>query len=146
MTTQAVTVRVVTCPCGARFEASSPRAVYCSPRCRKRGSRAGVAAVPQKRTPHPAPEPPDLPDSVQSVTGSVVAELTAANALGSAAGLAAVKLAQLIDSATLMQGAAVAAWTREMRAALVEAKAGAPAAEADPLDELERRRAERRGA
>ena len=81
-----------------------------------------------------------------SVTVAVIAELSEANALGSPAGLAAVKLAQLIDSATLMQGTSVAAWTREMRAALDAAKGTAEPAEVDPLDELERKRADRRGA
>jgi hypothetical protein len=77
------------------------------------------------------------------VTGAVIADLSAANALHSPAGLAAVRLAQLIDAATLMQGSSSAAWVREMRAALAEAKSGAPESEVDPLDELERRRASR---
>ena len=130
----------VTCPCGNRFEASSPRAVYCSPRCRKRGSRAGVVVVASK----PAPAPlPDMPTEVPSVVGAVIADLSAANALHTPAGLAAVKLAQLIDGATLVNGSSPAAWAREMRAALADAKSDAPAEEADPLDELERKRAAR---
>ena len=132
----------VTCPCGTRFDATSPRAVYCSPRCRKRGSRAGVQAVPTAPKVVTLPPPADTPE-VPSVTGAVIAELAEANALRSAAGLAAVRLAQLIDSATLLAGSSAAAWTREMRAALAEAKSGAPATEADPLDELERKRASR---
>ena len=138
----------VTCPCGKRFEASSPRAVYCSPRCRKRGSRAGVAVVAPAAKAAAAPRPdPDPGEAIATVTGAVIAELDAANALKSAAGLAAVRLAQMIDSATLMAGSSVAAWTREMRASLAEAKQSAEPAEAqDPLDELEAKRAGRRGA
>lgn len=79
-----------------------------------------------------------------SVTAAVIAELDEANALGSASGLAAVKLAQLIDSATLMQGASVAAWTKELRASIEQALTKAPAVEVDPIDEIERKRAERR--
>lgn len=131
----------VTCPCGTRFEASSPRAVYCSPRCRKRGSRAGVLAVPTKAVTAPPPTVPEV--EVPSVTGAVIADLAACNVLDSPAGLAAVRLAQLIDAATLMSGSSCAAWVREMRSALADAKSDAPAEEADPLDELERKRAAR---
>ena len=45
-----------------------------------------------------------------------------------------------------MQGSSVAAWTKEMRASLAEAKAIAPAQEEDPIDDLERKRAARRRA
>lgn len=138
-------MRTLTCPCGAQFEAASPRAVYCSPRCRKRASDAGIRLVPKAKpaAAPPAAAPPAAVEDVPSVTGSVIAELGAAGALSSPAGLAAVRLAQLIDSATLMQGSSVAAWSREMRAALADAKAAAPAREVDPLDELEKRRASR---
>lgn len=132
----------VTCPCGTRFEASSPRAVYCSARCRKRGNRAGVQAAPTRAAPMVALPAVDAPE-VPTVVGAVIAELRDANALQSAAGLAAVRLAQLIDAATLMQGSSVAAWAREMRAALAEARGAAEPAEVDPLDELERKRASR---
>ena len=132
----------VTCPCGTRFEAKSARAVYCSDRCKKRGYRAGLKAAPVAVT--PAVLPTVTPDAdVPSVTGAAIAELRDANALGSAAGLAAVRLAQLIDSASAMSGAAVAGWVREMRAALAEARADSPAEESDPIDELERKRAAR---
>ena len=131
----------VTCPCGTRFEAKSARAVYCSDRCKKRGYRAGLKAAPIAVA-GPAPLPPPDVD-VPSVTGAVIAELQEANALGSAAGLAAVRLAQLIDSSSVMSGSSVAAWTREMRAALAEARAESPAEEVDPIDELERKRAAR---
>ena len=141
----------VTCPCGARFDAASPRAVYCSAKCRKRGSRAGLVAVrPAPVSTMPAPPTPPVPaadgSGLGSVVAAVVAELRDANALTSAEGLAAVKLAELIDYATPMQGSSVAAWTREMRAALASAKQTAPVSEEDPIDDLERRRASRRGA
>jgi hypothetical protein len=143
----------VTCPCGAEFEATSPRAVYCSARCRKSGSRAGVKSTDARPgrlvslpTFKPSPEvvatTPE-PDEVPSVVGAVIAELREANALGSAPGLVAVKLAQLIDSATLASGAAPASWARELRAALADAKQGAPAVEDDPVERL---RASIRGA
>jgi len=142
-------VGTVTCPaCGDDFEARSPRATYCSPRCRQRASRAGARvrkpAKPAKvaSLPPPATDTPEVP----SVTGAAIAELAEANALHSAAGLAAVRLAQLVDSATLMSASAPAAWVREMRAALAEAKQAAPATESDPIDDLERKRAARRGA
>lgn len=143
-------MRTVTCPCGTQFEASSPRATYCSPTCRKRGSRAGVVATqrPAKLRPTPVQTPAPTEDpvvEVPTVTGAVIADLAESNALQSPAGLAAVRLAQLIDSATLMAGSSAAAWVREMRAALAEAKSAAPSEGADPLDELEKRRA-RRGA
>jgi hypothetical protein len=89
--------------------------------------------------------PPPVDADVPSLVGSVISDLAAAGALGSPAGLAAVKLAQLIDGSTLVNGSAPAAWVREMRSALAEAKSLAPSEDADPLDELEKRRA-RRGA
>ena len=139
-------MRSVLCPCGTRFEASSPRATYCSARCRKRASTAGMRlAKPSRRDEAPAAPMPAVPD-LGSVTAAAIAELSEANALGSPAGLAAVKLAQLIDQATPMVGASVAGWSREMRAALDAAKGTAEPAEVDPLDELERKRAGRRGA
>lgn len=91
-----------------------------------------VALPPLKLTADPVADPE--PDEIPSVVGAVIAELREADALGSAPGLVAVKLAQLIDSATLASGAAPASWAREMRAALAEAKQGAPAAEDDPVE------------
>ena len=136
----------VTCPCGTRFEAQSPRATYCSAACRKRGSRAGIRVDRPVRSVPAAPPVPDEAD-IPSVTGAVIADLSEANAMKSPAGLAAVRLAQLIDAASpAMAGTAVAAWTKEMRASLAEAKRAAPAQEEDPIDDLERRRAARRHA
>ena len=133
----------VTCPCGTRFDATSPRATYCSARCRKRGSRAGlVSAVPSPPPPAPRPSAPDDAD-LPSVVGAVIAELAEANALHTPSGLAACRLAQLIDAASPMQGSSVAAWVKELRAAIADARAASPAEEADPIDELGRRRAAR---
>lgn len=133
----------VTCPCGTRFEAASTRARYCSAKCRKRGSRAGlvVAARPADQ-PAPAPVEP-VDGEIPSVVGATIRELSEARALSTASGLAAVQLARLIDAATPMMGSSVAAWSRELRACLVEAKQAAPEQDVDPLDELEARRAKR---
>ena len=133
----------LTCPCGTRFDAESPRARYCSPKCRKRGSRAGLAVATNVRQ-MPRKEPAPAPEEIGSVVGAVIAELNEANALGSAAGLAAVKLAQLIDGASDFGSTSAAAWTREMRAALADAKSVAPAAGEDPLRRIEDARAKRR--
>ena len=138
-------MRSVTCPCGTQFEPGNGKAKYCSGACRKRASRAGIRAKvkpAEKRTPTPAP----LDAEVPTVVGAVIADLAAANALATPSGLAAVKLAQLIDGATLHSGSSPAAWVREMRSAVAEAKSGAPAAERDPIDEMEAKRRERRGA
>jgi hypothetical protein len=96
-------------------------------------------------TTRPVVVPPPVDADVPSLVGSVIADLSAAGALGSPAGLAAVKLAQLVDGSTQVNGSAPATWVREMRAALAEAKSMAPSEDVDPLDELEKRRA-RRGA
>lgn len=131
---------MVTCPCGARFEAKSRRAAYCSPRCRKRASRAGVPAQPAPVDRAPTAVP------AGSVARAVAAELDAANAGTTALGLAAVRLAELVDEATPEMGTCVASWAREMRATLAEAVKQAPAQAGDPLDELmERRRRASRG-
>lgn len=133
----------LTCPCGTRFEAESPRARYCSGKCRKRGSRAGMKVAQNVRQ-MPRREPAPAPEEIGSVVGAVIAELNEANALQTAAGLAAVKLAQLIDGASDFGSTSAAAWTREMRAALADAKAVAPTSEEDPLRSLEAARAKRR--
>ena len=141
-------VTKATCPCGVRFEAHSSRAVYCSPRCRQRASRA------RQRPPEVGPLPPGvalgrLPsaDDLASLTDRVLAELVATGSLDSAAGSLAVKLAQLIDSASIdIGGGQVAGWSRELRSALAEAKQQAPAVESDPVDELLERRGRKRAA
>lgn len=134
---------LVTCPCGSRFEAIRSNARYCSEKCRKRGSRAGLKVA--RPTPLPvratAPEPEV---EVGSVVAATITDL--GPALGTPAGLAAVKLAQLIDASTIMQGASVAAWTREMRAAIADAKgASAPAAKSRLQVAREARDAKRLG-
>lgn len=137
----------VTCPCGQRFDATSPRARYCSATCRKRGSRAGLRVAPVSSPAAAAPPLDEAPPvaEVGSVVAATIADLSDAGALGTPAGLAAVKLAQLVDGAGSLAGSSVAAWVREMRAALAEAKQKAPAQEVDPIDELERKRRARSG-
>lgn len=135
-----VTVASVVCPCGTTFEAQSKRATYCSATCRKRGSRAGLRLAQPTALPSAQVEAPE----VGSVVVSVITDLGAA--VNTPAGLAAVKLAQLVDGATLMQGSSVAAWVREMRAAIAEAKQAAPSEDVDPIDELEKKRRAGRGA
>lgn len=148
----------VECPCGTRFHARSSRARYCSAKCRQRALRAAKQAAnpmpkvakPAKRAPKPrakvvravAKVSPTV-ETVGPVAEAVLAELLESDAVDSAAGRAALKLALLVDDATMFGGASVAGWVREMRAALAEARAVAPPQEADPIDELERRRATR---
>lgn len=128
--------KLITCPCGARFEAVNGNARYCSATCRKRGSRAGLRLA-KPATIAVLPEPSV---EVGSVVAATIADLQESSALDTPAGLAAVKLAQLIDGATLMQGSSVAAWVREMRAAIAEAKQAPPVEERNPLAEMKRRR------
>jgi uncharacterized OB-fold protein len=125
--------------CGTTYTAKRATSRYCGATCRTRASRAGVAAavVPVK------PQPPRI--LVESTVDAIRAELDAANALDSAAGRIALALATLIDGSTVATGSAAATLAKECRAALAEAKQSAPQVVADPLDELEQRRA-RRGA
>jgi hypothetical protein len=125
--------------CGTTYTAKRATSRYCGATCRTRASRNGVSApvAPVKREPRRV--------LVESVVDATRAELEAAAAADSAAGRVALALAALIDEATMATGSAAATLAKEMRAALAEAKQSAPQVVADPLDELEQRRA-RRGA
>lgn len=133
--------------CGADFDARSPRARFCSDKCRSRaryrrevlGQPEAVAAPKPKRTRKSKAEPEPIPTGT---LGAVVAELQAAGRLDSSAGQAAVALARRIDDGA-ESSAGLAALTREMRAAMAEALARAEAS-GDALDELRARREARR--
>lgn len=157
----------VTCICGTEFH--SPRGrQYCSEKCRKRIWRAKQdkpsnvrrlplpdRAEPKRKRVTPLDAPGKLPTvdegapeacEPESVTARVTAELAAANALETANGALALKLAAMIDQADVFGGGGshVAGWSREMRAALATATADAPvAAEDDPIERRAKRRAER---
>ncbi|GGV34133.1 hypothetical protein GCM10010182_67490 [Actinomadura cremea] len=122
--------------CGETFEARSARAKYCGSTCRarasekaKRGGHAAPAAAPAPVAELPAPS---------TLAAAVRGELEAAERLGTFLGAQAVALAGRIDAGG-DTGSAVAALSKELRAVMDAALAGAPKA-ADALDELANRR------
>lgn len=127
--------------CGKQFTAKRRTAKYCTEKCKKRTQRAPkLAAV----TPIPAP------DRASEPVGSGMAEQTErelrdADRLDTALGQAALSLARRIDSSQLDTGSSFASLHREFRAARAAALEGAKKTESK-LEELRRRRAERREA
>jgi hypothetical protein len=120
--------------CPAEFEAKRASAKYCSPRCRMRASRAGVAGG------RSVPVRPDGPqsDAVECVTR---AELAQVGQVDSSSGQCALALARRID-AGMESGAGLAALVREHRNAMADALGGADL-EVSPLDQLRQRRERR---
>lgn len=125
----------VTCvACGTTFQAGSPRARYCSAKCRKRGSRAGAGSI-AKLDPV---EPCD-----QGLVDVTRRELERAGAVDSVLGQQALELARRITSPMSTAGS-VATLSRELRAVMIEAARVAPVASG--LDELRSRRDRKRHA
>lgn len=151
--------------CGEVFEAKRDTARYCSPRCRVRAHRKRKTAMPEsvKRATASAVvgrlmdddeeqprEPPaegrvvdePVPMSVYQATKD---ELLKAGKVGTVAGQSALALAARIDTPALDTGSALAGMVKQLEATL----AGVLAVKddsGDELDELKRRREERRAA
>lgn len=80
--------------CGVRFDAKSPRARYCSDRCRKRRSRD-----PEPVSSEPSPESVQVgPGPVEAKTRADVAALVTAHPMGEALAEAAFAMARIVDS------------------------------------------------
>ena len=133
----------VTCPCGTTFTAKSPRAKYCSDRCRKRRARgkpAEVVALPTK-----APEQPDTTPQRGPVEAAAVKELTEAEKLDTTLGQTIVTLARRLDHPALDTGSAVATVAARLDELLAKATRGVKGAASAPQslqDELAERRAQ----
>lgn len=123
--------RTVECAeCGEPFEAKSPRAKYCSPKCRKSANRRPTktgAAEPEQTS-----EPQGF--TVGQLLGQVIADLEKAEVLNTIPGRAAVALAYRVES-PMETGSAAAAMTRELSRLVDEAKALAPKQQ-DGIDTL----------
>jgi hypothetical protein len=121
--------------CGDPFEAKRSTAKYCGTTCRSRASvnrTSGKTVTPRRVTP-----PVELPVS-PSLVESASRELEAAGRLDTVLGQQALLLAAQMAAAK-GSGSAAAALSRELRAVMDAALAGAPKA-ADSLDELAKRR------
>lgn len=120
--------------CGKPFKAKRSDARFCGPTCRSKRSLGEPPAPVGDR------EPDDFAKS--GLVSATVKELARINRLASPLGQDAVMLAERMTRA---EGAALASLSKEYRAALEAATANAHAA-ADPVDELQSRRAQRLGA
>jgi hypothetical protein len=120
--------------CGRPFEATSHRATYCGPTCRKRASRGAVVTDIAERRPGPT--------KATGLVLAVTAELEEAERLETAMGQTALALAVRLESG-VDTGSAVAALTRELRATMEAATAGARAV-GSPLQQMRDELAERR--
>lgn len=143
---------------GVEFDAQRVTARYCSTRCRVAASRARAQGRPSPADEHaaPPPPPPPAPPAVPAAASPVVppdpagggdvpllvaatiSELAAANRLSTTLGQQAVKLAERMVSRS-ETGSAVASLSRELRATMAAAVAGAGQG-GDPLDEFTKRR------
>jgi len=115
--------------CGQEFDAKRNTAKYCSRRCNVRAAR--------QPKPGPAAVIPADPDS--QLRAATLCALAAAGRESSPAGVAALILAQRIDSAGSETGAGLAALVKQHGVTLTDALKGATA-EVNPLDELRARR------
>lgn len=131
-------MREVACVvCGVTFEAESPRAKYCGPTCRKRGSRAGMSEVTPVAVVAPsAPPSPALLEATKR-------ELEQAGVADTALGQQAIELARRMSDPRAM-GLSVAPISKELRSVMVDALKVAPSASG--LDELRKRRDAKRHA
>lgn len=126
--------------CGTTYEAKRASSRYCSSVCRTRASRKGIAG------PAPVVElTPAAPRPSGGVTEATVAELSAVGAMESSAGRRALVLAGLLDDPPPMSLGAVAGWSREHGAAMVQALASGTGV-VSAVDELRARRRAKRGA
>lgn len=151
--------------CGEPFEAKRDTARYCSTRCRMRAHRKRKGSMPdpvERATEqavvgrlmddgeHEPREPPAegrvvVDDTPMSVYRATLDELTKAGKTTSVGGQSALALAQRIDNPVLDTGSALAGMIKELRATLAEVLDAKDDA-GDELDELKRRREERRRA
>lgn len=131
--------------CGTDFEAKSPRAKWCSDRCRKAAQRGGDVVQ------FPADGEPEHDEKLDAgyilklgpVGSATFASLTAAGRQDHPAGRVALALAARIDHPNMDTGSALASVARQHSAAMAEALKGAGAATAPGQlrDELAERRA-----
>ena len=118
--------------CGHPYEATRVSSGFCSGTCRKRNLRA-----PRPRLAETSPAAEDY-----ALLAATRAELEAAGRLDSMLGQVALLLAERMCE--FDTGSGTAALSKELRAVMVAAVQGAPAA-ADPVDELRARRDRKRG-
>ena len=126
--------------CTESFDAKRPQAKYCSTRCRTRASRAGLAS-----SRNPAAVAPMVTRETSGLLDAVQAELEAAGKLNTVAGQHALELAARIVNAPGMN-TGVAALSKQLQNVLAEALRGSVSAQANPLDELKKRRDRKRTA
>ena len=126
--------------CNEAFDAKRPQAKYCSTRCRTRASRAGLAV-----SRNPAAAAPTITRETSGLLDAVQAELEAAGKVNTVAGQHALELASRIVNAPGMN-TGVAALSKQLQNVLAEALRGATGQQANPLDELKKRRDRKRTA
>jgi hypothetical protein len=135
--------------CSKEFEAAKPNARFCGATCRKRSSRSKPATPQPSATttaaavtaPASSAGAPPSVGSPQSLYEAVKAKLAEVERLDTIAGAHALELANRIVNAPGMN-TGVAALSKQLQAVLAEALVDTSTA-ADPMDELEKRRAEK---
>jgi endogenous inhibitor of DNA gyrase (YacG/DUF329 family) len=131
--------------CGDYFDAKRSTAKYCSDRCRVQAQRKGaggtVVAFGVAQSP---PAEPRAAREAGPLETAARAELEAVGRAETLAGAQVLALARRLDAAGADEtGSSYAALSKELRAALVVAVAGAEQA-ADPIDELRKQRDRKR--
>ena len=125
---------------------------FCSPACRQRASRKGklaevVPLEPSSRAAEDDASPPAAGDGSgrrDGVYRATLAELEAAEAVETSLGQSALVMARRIDSwSPLDTGSSLASATKSLAELMAVATRGRAVAD-DPVDELRRRREERR--
>lgn len=127
--------------CGKAFSAVRKDAKYCSSTCRSAKFRGG----PDPDNPPTVPDVPTVADIPDGLVEAVERELTEAGVLHTAAGQAAVLLARLASSPTMVDGPRVTA-ARQVAGAVAAAKAAAADKGGSRLDEMKARRDAKRAS
>lgn len=130
--------------CGVSFGAKSPRARFCSDRCRKRAQRTPAARAVKRGVEAPVVASVAAGADRSGLFGVTSRQLEAVDRLDTVLGQQALALAARIVS-PVESGASVASLSKEFRAVMAEALEGVAVA-ADPMDELRRRRDLKRAA
>lgn len=136
---------VLTCECGAEFDARRATAKYCSTKCRTRArrrrdvaARAEAKAATETGTPDEAPQP--VAFDVVAFTRS---ELQSAHKLETASGQQAMLVAhRLMGFGGIISGSETAALSKEL-SRLLTVLVGKGGQSADPIDEVRRKREEK---
>lgn len=127
--------------CGTTIDGATARRKYCDDKCKRRYHRGSRAT----NDPEPKKKPATDAGGIKSTEAATLVTLAEAGQLGTPGGQAALVLARRIDASDRDTGAGLASMVKQLEASIAQLTAGTSVPD-DPLDELTRRREEKRRA